>query len=798
MKNNINCVTEEKNKCFGCRACANICPVQAITMQEDDEGFFYPVVDESKCTNCGLCKKTCPSLQKSETFLHNTKSPECLAVMADDELRLKSSSGGAFSLIANKILEQGGYVCGVAFDEKAQVKHIIIDNNDDLAKLRGSKYVQSNTNTVYSEIKKLLDNNKKVLFTGTPCQVAGLNTFLKKNYDNLYTVDLICHGVPPQKVFDMYLKEVTNGKFVNTNFRDKVTGWDVYTTTTTTTGVFSFTKEQCLYLNAFLKNMCLRPSCGTCPYTNTQREADITIGDFWAIERFDKKLNDKNGISMVLLNNLHGKKLFSSIENNMPVSTEVPLEYATYYNWTLYRTLPQHPNRKAFFRLLSTGKSLREATDYCLNNRYDCAILGVWPYKNYGSSLTSYALQEIITELGYSPKVINYHTNLKGSYSGSFSEIFANKYLNLTKWCRSYTELDTLNKETSTFVIGSDCMWHPGFFQAISKEYPHFLSFAAPEAKKLAYATSFGTYDKHYDSAETNRMKYYLQKFDKISTREKAGIDFCKKRFNLNVDSNLDPVFLPSIAKFNKIIEDSSIEMNGKYIAHYIFWPNLATNTMLKCIENKYNLPMINIHKKEELSVADWLYYIKNCELLVTHSFHGLCFAIIFNKPFVLFKIGGFDDNRYMSLLKTLGLENRLLVDVHSIENRPDLFEPIDWDKVNAILTKEKERSLKWLKDALEAPKDLTKINPTDAVIQELNRQLSFVKNNSVTKQQMIHNLSCVSNYRTNYCKYLKYKILKSFVFGKTKDRYLRKQKDLHQKIRIARNIKKGQAECLM
>ena len=787
--NNINCVLEQKNNCCGCRACANICPVSAITMQEDEEGFFYPVVDEIKCTNCGLCKKSCPSLNKSEVFNKNTKTPDCYAVMADDETRLVSSSGGAFSLIANWILEQGGYVCGVAFVGQ-KVQHIIIDNKNDLHKLRGSKYVQSDTNTVFSQIKDLLKNDKYILFTGTPCQVAGLYGFLRKDYEKLLTIDLFCHGVPPQKVFDMYLKEVTKGNFINTSFRDKITGWDVYTTTTTTEGVYSFDKNQCLFLNAFLKNMCLRPSCGICPYTSTQRESDITIGDFWAIKRFDKKLNDKMGTSAVLLNSPKGKKIFKAI-NNIKTLQKVPLEYATYYNWTLYRTLPQHPNRNAFFKLLNQGKSLSKTVDYCLKNKYDCALLGVWPYENYGSALTMFGLQEAIKGLGYIPKVINYHIVEKNRFAKSFSGKFASKYLNLTSYHYYYKTLYDLNKETQTFIVGSDCMWHPPFYNKLPKEYTHFLSFASADSKKIAYATSFGTYDYSFEANEKNRVKYYLDQFDKISIREQARINFCKEIFNLDVSENLDPVFLINKNIYKDIINDSNLKTEDKYIALCNFWPNLKINKFLNFVSDYKNLKTININDKEKYDVCDWLKLINNCELIITHSFHAMCFAIIFNKPFIVWKIPKFDEHRYSSLLKKFGLENRLLIDINTIENRSDLFEPIDWDRVNSILAKEKDRSLKWLKDALEAPKDLSKINPTDAIIQNLNNKiinLQYENQNKISIEGLVNLL----NYNKNYRKYLKYKILKNVVFGSTRERYKKKQKIYHEKIRSARRIKRG------
>ena len=432
--NNINCVLEQKNNCCGCRACANICPVSAITMQEDEEGFFYPVINEDKCTNCGLCKKVCPSLNKSEVFHENTLKPDCYAVMADDETRLVSSSGGAFSLIANWILEQGGYVCGVAFVGQ-KVQHIIIDNKDDLHKLRGSKYVQSDTNTVYSQIKDLLKNEEIVLFTGTPCQVAGLNTFLGKKYDNLYTVDLLCHGVPPQKVFDKYLEETMqpDDEFAHTSFRNKVEGWGVYMTTTGKkyNGGATITDS---YLQAFIKNMCLRPSCGTCAYTTTQRESDITIGDFWAIERFDKKLNDNKGTSVILLNSKKGKQMLNEFKNEFQVCRKVPLDYASYYNITLKTPLAQHTNRKAFFRMLKNGYALKDITKYCLKNKYDCMIMNLWPFKNFGGVLNAYALQTALKQLGYTSQLINYQFETwRLEFKDSFVEHFANKYLNFTK-----------------------------------------------------------------------------------------------------------------------------------------------------------------------------------------------------------------------------------------------------------------------------------------------------------------------------------------------------------------------------
>ena len=788
--NNINFVTEKKNQCFGCNACYNICPVGAISMKADDEGFLYPFIDEAKCTNCGLCKKACPSLNKSETYKNNGKTPDCFAVMADDEIRLKSSSGGAFTLIADYILDKGGYVCGVVWDKNGKAIHKITNDKKEYEKMRKSKYVQSDPLNVYSEIKKHLKENKLVLFTGTPCQVAALNVFLGKNYDNLYTVDLICHGVPSPKVWKQYLKEtIGNEEFVNADFRDKNAGWTVYTTTTTTTTtLYNYPASYDSYLNAFLKNMCLRPSCGTCPFTSTQRESDITIGDFWAIERFDKKLNDKKGTSVILLNNEKGKNLFNNIKNKMPVCTKVPLEYAYYYNVTLYRTLPQHTNRQAFFRLINSGKSLRETIEYVKKNQYDCAIMNLWPFKNMGGLLNAYALQTAIKNLGYSSKLINYQfPDWIADYKGSFVEKFANEYMDITPPCYTEYELKKYGSETNTFIFGSDCIWATRWFP----KSIYFGTFCGLETKKISYAPSFGT--SYYDNSLENILenKYFLEKFDHVSIREKSGQEILNNVFNINSERVLDPTFLISKNYYEEIIKKSNRKEKD-----YIFMYAINKYPHIKYISNKlkdiYGNNFVSLAQKDlkdkNEAVADWLYKIKNCSVIISSSFHALCFALIFNKPFWIITGRNLDAARFYSLLKLFNLEPRIIRDWESFVETTDLFEPIDWEKVNSILEKEKEKSLKWLKDALEAPKDLSKIKPEDAIIQKLNCEIMALQGKSygtISKEE----IKLVLNYRKNYLKYLKYKILKNFVGGKTKQRYKEKQKIWHEKIRAARRL---------
>ncbi len=790
--NNINEVLADKKDCVGCRACVNICPKSAILMREDDEGFFYPTIDDEKCTNCGLCKKVCPSLNKSEIFKENTKNPDCYAVIADDETRLVSSSGGAFTLIADEIFKMGGLVCGVAYVGQ-KVQHIIINNKEDLYKLRGSKYLQSDTNSVYSQIKNLLQAGKIVLFTGTPCQVAGLNTFLGKKYENLYTVDLICHGVPPQKVFDKYLEETLqeDDKFEHTSFRDKKAGWGVYATTTTTTitgkRYYGSPFAEDIYLQAFIKNMCLRPSCGACAYTTSQREADITIGDFWAIERFDKKLNDNKGTSVVLLNSKKGKEIFNKFKNKTPVCTKVPLDYASYYNITLKTPLEQHSNRKAFFRMLKKGKSLRETVKYCNENKYDVGIFNLWPFKNYGGVLNAYALQMVVEKLGYSSVLINWqYPEWRAEYSGSFIEKFANKHLKITKPYYTYSELREVNSYIDTFIVGADCVWSTLWFN----DSLNFLDFVSFDKKKISYAPSFANTDYKANFDLTLQNKYYLEKFDSLSVREFSGQKILKNVFNKESKVVLDPTLLVDKEAYNLLAEEYKEDKNG--IFEYMV--NASSETKERVAEwlKKYPKEEVSLYNQtdsEGRSVGKWLSSIKNSKVLVTNSYHACCFAIIFNIPFWVVKPNMTDFSRFETLLGIFDLSSRILKDSNNY-NETDLFKVIDWEKVNSILAKEKECSIKWLKEVLEAPKDLSKINPADAVIKSLSDKiLALQEGNDFVSIEGLHN---VINYKKNYRKYLKYKILKNFVFGAIKACYKEKQKIYHKKIKSARRVQRG------
>ena len=368
----------EKINCTGCGACFNICPHGAIKMVENTEGFLYPQIEETSCVKCGLCTKVCPSLHP---IYQNENNPQCFAAMASDDLRADSTSGAVFPLLAEDVLKNGGYVCGAAYSEDMlSVEHIIVENVEELRKLKGSKYLQSNTKNCYRQIKKLLSEGKKILFSGTPCQVAGLKGFLQKNYDNLLCVDIICHGTPSPKVYRKYIEELgLAGKLTQVNFRDKRHGWggDNFVNIVSEQKSYLKSAKNDAYMKAFLQNYCLRESCGDCPFNKMPRQGDLTIGDFWGVTAYKKSYNDKKGTSVILVNSDKGRNALEKIKNRFKLLKKVDLKYAVGGNRTLVSSSPiNNTARKTFFANLDE-MSLKENVELCEHTKISTSSLSL-------------------------------------------------------------------------------------------------------------------------------------------------------------------------------------------------------------------------------------------------------------------------------------------------------------------------------------------------------------------------------------------------------------------------------------
>lgn len=344
---------KQKKDCTGCEACANICPKGCIRMISDNEGFFYPQIDHSKCIECGLCKKACPIINPLPLSMEYEHRHAYAAINRNEHERLSSSSGGIFPLLTHYVFSRNGVVYGAAFDEYYNVKHLCADNETTAKKLYTSKYVQSNIGDCFKQIKEYLEADRWVLFSGTPCQVNGLKTFLGKEYDKLINVDFICHGVPSPGVWRRYLDEIIDNskKIGSINFRNKKYGWsDFYFSLDYQSGEGSIYEaaDRNGYVKGFLQNLFLRPSCHACKFKTINRVSDITIADFWGIGHILPELYDDKGCSLVIVNSIKGVEVFNEMKNGI-IYKSVEFSKAVAHNKAMIISSTPHPERCEFF-----------------------------------------------------------------------------------------------------------------------------------------------------------------------------------------------------------------------------------------------------------------------------------------------------------------------------------------------------------------------------------------------------------------------------------------------------------------
>ena len=344
-------ITDKKN-CCGCSACVQRCPKQCIRLEEDSEGFLYPQVDEETCIKCGLCEKVCPVINQDEA---RTPLEVYAAKNSDDDIRLKSSSGGIFTLLAEQTIKGGGVVFGACWDKDWNVKHDYIDNISDLQRFRSSKYLQSVIGDNYLKAEQFLKTGRKVMFTGTPCQIEGLKHFLRKEYDNLLAVEIICHSVPSPGVWQQYLTtrlhtlKWNKSDIRNISFRDKKTGWKTYSFVIENKDGNSFIElsSKNAFMRGFLADLYTRPSCHACPAKQLRSGSDLTLGDFWGIESLMPEIDDDKGVSAIIVNTDKGKQVLHNIDVELH---EVQYSELTIRNPALVKSFPITSKRTEFFK----------------------------------------------------------------------------------------------------------------------------------------------------------------------------------------------------------------------------------------------------------------------------------------------------------------------------------------------------------------------------------------------------------------------------------------------------------------
>lgn len=343
---------EDKQSCCGCHACFNVCPKNAIEMKTDEKGFLYPEIDKKKCIKCGLCLKACPIISNQEQSVTNFGVSAYSCYNNNDEERLNSSSGGLFILFAKEIIKRNGVVFGALLNDDNKVVHDYCEKINDLKMFMGSKYVQSTIGDSYKKVKEFLKKDKYVLFTGTPCQIEGLKSFLKKDYEKLYTQDIICHGVPSPLVWEKYkeYRKINDKNIPNSvSFRNKDNGWKL-SNMKFTYDKFSYKKNQNedLFMQAFLKNTILRDSCYNCSFKKMNRVSDITLADYWGVENIHPEFNDNKGTSLLIINSKKGEELFNLVSESI-YYIKTDLNEAVKYNPSYITSVNADVNREKFF-----------------------------------------------------------------------------------------------------------------------------------------------------------------------------------------------------------------------------------------------------------------------------------------------------------------------------------------------------------------------------------------------------------------------------------------------------------------
>lgn len=384
--------TKDKSECCGCTACLHSCPVSAISFVEDKEGFMYPEINDEACINCGLCERVCP-------FEHpeykNDEHPAVFAsLLKDKEERKKSSSGGLFYVLAKLIIEKGGVVYGATLDNKLNVVHVGVDSLDNLAKLRGSKYVQSDLNKVFLDIREQLKSDRWVYFVGTGCQVAGLKSYLRKDYPNLITSDLVCHGVPNQKLFSThvkYLEKKYHGKVSDYQFRDNATwgGCELFQLTNPQgkiKHIRNSSYELSPYLYSFMYAFTYRHSCYNCKFAQIPRQGDITLADYWGCRSFFPQIDTSKGVSLILVNNSKGKEIWEKVKDEVEYYSST-VEDGAKFNSNLVHITKKPEIRNTVYQMIEekgyaamASSEFRSPRYFLYRIRQVLEMMGLWKY----------------------------------------------------------------------------------------------------------------------------------------------------------------------------------------------------------------------------------------------------------------------------------------------------------------------------------------------------------------------------------------------------------------------------------
>ncbi len=714
--------------CTGCGCCNNICPKSALCIDYDDEGYLKPILDRKMCIQCGKCISACPALHRPVNKSAFT-TPECYAVWANDEVRLQSSSGGFFTILSQYVLDKGGVVFGAKWEDGFFCGIHRANSYNDILPMRFSKYTQSNTHYSFSEVYELLISGVWVAYFGCPCQISGLNSYLKNKSDRhdylsrLITVDLVCFCAPSNVYFRKYLDENFGiNNVANVQFRDKTKlGWSpVGYKVVLRTGkvLYPDISDDC-YQKAFHGVIARNDTCEKCTYYEFPRQGNFSIGDFWGIDKHVPRWNDGKGTSLVLINDEKAKRVLEEIRESIERLEEVPLSFSMQKGNRVDNSVRiGHPNRKYFYDMLRDGKSFNDAVNDALTGKHDIGLVCLTNF-NIGNNLTNYALYQVLSDMGYRTLLISNPENDYGENSDyRFSRFLRLPYKKYDIYSISKNRMDLyqFNNLCDLFLVGSDQLFRAEFVDML--DYFSLLDWVKGYKYKLSYGTSFGVSKFEGDGFMKNKMSHLFKRFQKISVRENCSVGIMKDIFGCDAERVLDPVFLCDKKYYNEMASIGKLRTPQKgYVGAYILDVTDNKKSVLRRVADQItageyqaitdypqNCCDEDISILNEPAIEEWLAMIDGAEFFVTDSFHGICFALIFKKQFIVV----FDkDNwrgyeRIIDILSMFGLEDRIITeDKDTAELSKIIADRIDYSVIDKILESEIRRSYEWLMTAI-------------------------------------------------------------------------------------------------
>jgi Formate hydrogenlyase subunit 6/NADH:ubiquinone oxidoreductase 23 kD subunit (chain I) len=683
----------DQSDCVGCGVCADICPRSAIKMDMDDSGFLFPSVDSSCCIGCERCSSVCPPMNAEEDAFccsksYITASKQSLNIDTFLKKILQPLSKDWIILAPDLLFNGSG--C----ESLPQIK---------MSKGKYESYVERNMLGLYKKIKNSLKNGEHIVFIGVPCYVAALKNYIGRYHDELMTISIACEGVTSGKIVSSYLKEVENKEKVSISF-SKVTD-----TRFNEIMIGTKTYPHDLFFEGMVSGILTRDSCSNCKIQNAHSLSDFTISNIDQTLLTSLPIGSSTNEIVVKANSINAIRMLN--ENQKIKSILIDCENIEMKNGNNCNADKKYRFRESLKRNIYS-KALRRS----MKDKYDVGLVCIYTIGNFGGALTSFALYKMLMKNGYDVLLIERPLNSK--HKPALTKIYENSPFPDHAKADFYPNkeaMHVLNNYCDSFIVGSDQMFHVNLYLNFSEWVT--LDWVKDSKKKISFASSFG-HDTFTGSEDIrSKMSYFMKKFDKFSVREKSGVKVAKDFFDVDAEWVLDPVFMCDPKDYVDLASQSE-SMNGHIFAYLLDVTEEKVN-VLNHVKDKLGMPhelfsefSLKPDKFSEFGVELTTGTIErrltsmiNSKIIVTDSFHGLCFAIIFKKPFVVIRNAQRGSTRFDSLMSMLKMEDRLVDSCSDLIRHPELMESPDYGKIHKILDKERARCVNWIVAALNDPK---------------------------------------------------------------------------------------------